>query len=139
MDYFRRFTFLLCAPAFDPDELEGTRLHQIVVAVEKSGFEVIRARRVEDAELAIKTDAAIGCMIVDWGKKGMEDVYKRQEMAGCNIRMQIFDDAGVDRANNLVFEIGKMRGAGHAGAFVLERGARDRRSPLKRGGEYRCV
>jgi ornithine decarboxylase len=32
---------------------------------------VVRARRVEDAELAIKTDAAIGCMIVDWGKKGM--------------------------------------------------------------------
>ena len=71
MDYFRRFTFLLCAPAFDPDELEGERLRQIVAAVEKSGFEVLRARRVEDAELAIKTDAAIGCMIVDWGKKGM--------------------------------------------------------------------
>ncbi|MCI4678052.1 amino acid decarboxylase [Rhodoblastus acidophilus] len=71
MDYFRRFTFLLCAPAFDADELEGERLRQIVDAVEKSGFEVVRARRVEDAELAIKTDAAIGCMIVDWGKKGM--------------------------------------------------------------------
>jgi len=71
MDYFRRFTFLLCAPAFDADELEGERLRQIVAAVEKSGFEVVRARRVEDAELAIKTDAAIGCMIVDWGKKGM--------------------------------------------------------------------
>ncbi len=72
MDYFRRFTFLLCAPAFDSDELEGARLQQIVAAVEKSGFEVIKARRVEDAELAIKTDAAIGCMIVDWGKKGMD-------------------------------------------------------------------
>jgi ornithine decarboxylase len=71
MDYFRRFTFLVCAPAFDADELEGERLRQIIAAVEKSGFEVIRARRVEDAELAIKTDAAIGCMIVDWGKKGM--------------------------------------------------------------------
>ena len=71
MDYFRRFNFLLCAPSFDPDELEGTRLDQIVLAVGKSGFEVTRARRVEDAELAIKTDAAIGCMIVDWGKKGM--------------------------------------------------------------------
>ena len=45
MDYFRRFTFLLCAPAFDPDELEGLRLHQIVGAVEKSGFEVVKARR----------------------------------------------------------------------------------------------
>ena len=43
MDYFRRFTFLLCAPAFDADELECERLRQIVVAVEKSGFEVVRA------------------------------------------------------------------------------------------------
>jgi len=72
MDYFRRFTFLLCAPAFDADELEGTRLAQIVKAVESSGFEVVKARRTEDAELAIKTDAAIGCMIVDWGKKGVD-------------------------------------------------------------------
>ncbi|MGO9389467.1 Orn/Lys/Arg decarboxylase N-terminal domain-containing protein [Rhodoblastus sp.] len=72
MDYFRRFTFLLYAPAFDADELEGTRLDQIVAAVGKSGFEVVKARRVEDAELAIKTDAAIGCMVFDWGKKGMD-------------------------------------------------------------------
>jgi hypothetical protein len=46
MDFFRRFTFLLCAPAFDVDELEGGARHQ-------DGC----------------TDAAIGCMIVDWGKK----------------------------------------------------------------------
>jgi ornithine decarboxylase len=72
MDYFRRFTFLVCAPAFDADELEGVRLQQIIAAVEKSGFEVVRARRVEDAELAIKTDAAIGCMVLDWGKKGID-------------------------------------------------------------------
>ena len=72
MDFFRRFTFLLCAPAFDVDDLEGSRLQQIVAAVEKLGFAVVKARRVEDAELAIKTDAAIGCMIVDWGKKGMD-------------------------------------------------------------------
>jgi ornithine decarboxylase len=70
MDYFRRFNFLLYCPAFDPDELEGLRLSQIVTAVESSGFEVTRARRQEDAQLAIKTDAAIGCMVVDWGKKG---------------------------------------------------------------------
>ena len=72
MDFFRRFTFLLCAPAFDVDELEGSRLQQIIAAVEKLGFAVVKARRAEDAELAIRTDAAIGCMIVDWGKKGMD-------------------------------------------------------------------
>jgi ornithine decarboxylase len=72
MDYFRRFTFLVCAPAFDAEDLEGSRLQQIIAAVEKLGFAVVKARRVEDAELAIKTDAAIGCMIVDWGKKGID-------------------------------------------------------------------
>ncbi|MFC3678287.1 Orn/Lys/Arg family decarboxylase [Ferrovibrio xuzhouensis] len=72
MDYFRRFNFLIWAPTFEADELEGNRLKHIVSEVERLGFEVVRARRVEDAELAIRTDAAIGCMILDWGKRGPE-------------------------------------------------------------------
>lgn len=72
MDYFRRFTFLFAMPAFDADDLEGIRLDQIVDEIEHSGFEVVRARRIEDASIAVQTDAAIGCMVVDWGKKGLE-------------------------------------------------------------------
>jgi ornithine decarboxylase len=72
MDFFRRFTFLFCAPAFDADELEGHRLDEITRAIDKMGFQVVRARRIEDAEIAVQTDAAIGCMVVDWGKKGLE-------------------------------------------------------------------
>src|SRR6516225_1579175 len=72
MDFFRRFTFLVCAPSFDPDELEGVRLQEIITQVEKLGFEVVRARKLEDAEIAVQTDAAIGCMVVDWGKRGLE-------------------------------------------------------------------
>jgi ornithine decarboxylase len=72
MDYFRRFTFLVCAPAFEADDLEGHRLEQIIAEVERLGFQVVKARRSEDAELAIQTDAAIGCMIVDWSKRGLE-------------------------------------------------------------------
>jgi len=72
MNFFQRFTFLICAPAFDADDLEGLRLQQIVSAIERLGFEVVKARRIEDAEIAVKTDAAIGCMIVDWSKRGLE-------------------------------------------------------------------
>ncbi len=72
MDYFRRFTFLFAAPAFDADDLEGVRFNQIIDEIQKSGFEVVRARKIEDAEIAVQTDAAIGCMVVDWGKKGLE-------------------------------------------------------------------
>src|SRR5262245_32474848 len=72
MDYFRRFNFLFAAPAFDADDLDGMRFNQIVEEIRRSGFEVVMARRTEDAEVAVKTDAAIGCMMVDWGKKGLE-------------------------------------------------------------------
>jgi ornithine decarboxylase len=72
MNFFQRFTFLFSAPVFDADDLEGLRVHQIIAAIERMGFQVIKARRLEDAEIAVQTDAAIGCMVVDWGKKGLE-------------------------------------------------------------------
>jgi ornithine decarboxylase len=72
MDFYRRFTLLVCAPFFDEQDLEGLRLKQIIAAVEKLGIEVVRARRTEDAEIAVQTDAAIGCILVDWGKRGIE-------------------------------------------------------------------
>ncbi|HLW92350.1 MAG TPA: Orn/Lys/Arg decarboxylase N-terminal domain-containing protein [Roseiarcus sp.] len=72
MNFFQRFTFLFAAPAFDADDLEGQRVREIIAAIERLGFQVIKARRIEDAEIAVQTDAAIGCMVVDWGKKGLE-------------------------------------------------------------------
>lgn len=71
MEYHRRFKFLICAPGFDDNELEGMRLHEIGESVQKLGFQVVRAKRPDDAELAIRTDAAIGCIVVDWGKGGV--------------------------------------------------------------------
>jgi ornithine decarboxylase len=68
MEFFRRLTFLVCAPAFDTDDLEGVRVQQIITEVERLGFEVVKARRIEDAEIEVQTDAAIGCVLVDWGK-----------------------------------------------------------------------
>ena len=72
MNFFQRFTFLFSAPMFDADDLEGLRVNQIIAAIERMGFQVIKARRLEDAEIVVQTDAAIGCMVVDWGKKGLE-------------------------------------------------------------------
>jgi ornithine decarboxylase/arginine decarboxylase len=72
MNFFQRFTFLFSAPIFDADDLEGLRVNQIIAAIERMGFQVIKARRVEDAEIAVQTDAAIGLLVVDWGKKGIE-------------------------------------------------------------------
>ncbi|HEX4504578.1 MAG TPA: Orn/Lys/Arg decarboxylase N-terminal domain-containing protein [Alphaproteobacteria bacterium] len=72
MNFSQRFTFLFSAPNFDSEELEGLRIQQIIAAIQRLGFQVVRAPRIEDAELAVQTDAAIGCLVVDWGKKGLE-------------------------------------------------------------------
>ena len=72
MNFFQRFTFLFSAPVFDEDDLEGMRVKEIISSIERMGFQVVKARRLEDAALAVQTDAAIGCMVVDWGKKGLE-------------------------------------------------------------------
>ena len=70
MEYARRFKFLVCVPSLSETDLEGARLHQILAEIEQDGYTILRARRDDDAELAIRTDAAIGCVVVDWGKKG---------------------------------------------------------------------
>jgi arginine/lysine/ornithine decarboxylase len=72
MNFVQRFTFLFAAPTFDAEDLEGLRVQQIIAVIERSGFQVVRARRIEDAEIAVQTDAAIGCLVADWGKKGLE-------------------------------------------------------------------
>src|SRR5579872_2005999 len=72
MNFSQRFTFLFAAPVFDADDLEGQRVREIIGAIERLGFQVVKARRIEDAEIVVQTDAAIGCLVVDWGKKGLE-------------------------------------------------------------------
>jgi ornithine decarboxylase len=70
LQFERRFKFLICAPGIEPGEIEGQRLDQIVAEIEKIGFATIRVRKIEEAELVIRTDAALGCIVVDWGKRG---------------------------------------------------------------------
>src|ERR1019366_6552354 len=50
MNFFQRFTFLFSAPVFDTEDLEGMRVQQIITAIERMGFQVVKARRLEDAE-----------------------------------------------------------------------------------------
>ncbi len=72
MNFSQRFTFLFSAPTFESEDLEGLRVAEIIAAIQRQGFEVVNARRIEDAEIVVQTDAAIGCLVVDWGKKGLE-------------------------------------------------------------------
>jgi len=64
------FTFLVSAPAFDAEDLKGLRLGQITVAIEKLGFQVVRAAadRGRRGIAGCRPIAAIGCMVVELGQ-----------------------------------------------------------------------
>ncbi len=70
MNFFQRFKLPLFRPGVRRRDLGGLRVNQIIAAIERMGFEVVKARRMEDAEIAVQTDAAIGCMVVDWRQEG---------------------------------------------------------------------
>jgi ornithine decarboxylase len=69
-EYSCHFKFLICAPAFDPTALEGQRIQTIVEEIKCDCHMVIRARTVEDAELVLQADVAVGYVLLDWGKRG---------------------------------------------------------------------
>ena len=77
MDFSQRFTFLFSSPVFDADDLEGLRVEQIIGSIEKMGFQVVRARRLEDAEIVVQTDAARGLILVEGSVPGFAGGYVR--------------------------------------------------------------
>ena len=90
MDFFRRFTFLFCTPAFDTDDLEGHRLGEITAAIDGMGFQVVRARRIEDAEIVFRAvvggggdfpEAEGGEPGVDFRRGDGDDLYGRHLQA----------------------------------------------------------
>ena len=67
MLYDRMFQFLFCSPTLEADGLAVQFLKQIMDEVERLGFGLIKASSVEGGELAVRTDAAIGCIVLEWG------------------------------------------------------------------------
>ena len=61
------FQFLICSPALGAATLEGRRLEQIADGIEELGYQLITCRTIENASLAVRTDAAIGCILLEWG------------------------------------------------------------------------
>jgi len=67
MLYERMFQFLFCSASLTANTPEGCRLREIVEEVERLGFQPVKTESAESGELAIKMDAAIGCIVIEWG------------------------------------------------------------------------
>jgi len=67
MLYDRMFQFLFCSPTLGTEGLAAGRLRQIMDEVRRLGFTLIEAPSIEAGELAVRTDASVGCVVLEWG------------------------------------------------------------------------
>ncbi len=73
MTYDRLFQVLVCSEILHTSSMEGKHLDDIVGAIEDEGFEVIETATIDDAETAVRSDASIGCIVLEWGKGSWQE------------------------------------------------------------------
>ncbi|WP_102223709.1 Orn/Lys/Arg family decarboxylase [Acidimangrovimonas sediminis] len=67
MAFEKLFQILVCSRLLRTDTTGGKHLRDTLRAIEEEGFDVIETTTLEDAETAVRGDATIGCVILEWG------------------------------------------------------------------------
>lgn len=67
MAYDTLLHFLFCSSDLTLASADGRELGAIVAQVRAAGFQAILAQNLEGAEDVLRSDAAIGCVLVEWG------------------------------------------------------------------------
>ena len=66
MSYDRLFEFLFCCAPSQPQTFPSSRLGRIVDELGRLGYGVTLMSTIDDASSAVRGDAAIGCIVVEW-------------------------------------------------------------------------
>lgn len=70
MKYDHLFQFLFCAPDLATDTAEHRQLQRIVQALETTAYQVIRAGSTAEADFVIRSNASLGCIVLQWDWNG---------------------------------------------------------------------
>ncbi|MGV8985358.1 MAG: Orn/Lys/Arg decarboxylase N-terminal domain-containing protein [Cypionkella sp.] len=68
MAFDKLFQVLVCSQILQSASTEGKHLRAIIDGISGAGFETFEAETIEDAETAIRADASIGCVLLEWGE-----------------------------------------------------------------------
>jgi ornithine decarboxylase len=67
MSHESRFRILICSALLEGDSPEAAHLRDISQNLERLGFSLMHASSPADGQTAIQADAALGCLLFDWG------------------------------------------------------------------------
>ncbi|WP_435607373.1 Orn/Lys/Arg decarboxylase N-terminal domain-containing protein [Pseudomonas knackmussii] len=73
MSFDRMFDFLLCSSTSEPRSFSSTRLGQVADELIRLGYGVSFTETTADACSAVRADAAIGCIVVEWSMSEPEN------------------------------------------------------------------
>jgi len=72
MSFASRFRILICSAMLNGDSPEAVHLQEISRDLGRLGFSLVHARSPADGQIAIQSDAALGCLLFDWGDPGWQ-------------------------------------------------------------------
>jgi ornithine decarboxylase len=67
MSFEALFRVLVCSQVVESESQEGQHLRDILMELGKLGYGIVQTSTVEDAGMAIRSDAALGCLLLEWG------------------------------------------------------------------------
>ncbi len=73
MSFETRFRVLICSQLLHSESTEAAHLHAISAELAHRGFGITNATSVEDATSAVRSDAALGCLLLEWGDTGWQE------------------------------------------------------------------
>ena len=73
MSFDTRLRVLVCSQIFHSDSQDSVHLQEISEALHHLGYDIVEASSVDDAEVAIRSDAALGCLLFEWGDEGWQE------------------------------------------------------------------
>lgn len=67
MSYETMFRVLVCSQILRESSPGSRRVQEVLAEIRKRGCSVTEAGSVEDADMAVRSDAAVGCVLLEWG------------------------------------------------------------------------
>jgi ornithine decarboxylase len=72
MSFETRFRVLICSQMLHSESPEATHLHAISAELAQRGFGITNASSLEEAAGVVRSDAGLGCLLLEWGNAGWQ-------------------------------------------------------------------
>ena len=111
MSFQTRFRILVCSRVLKTESQEAVRLREVLSELKKLGYTVVETYTITDASTVIYADAALGCLLFEWGegdwRKEMDGLIRLTQGRGLEapvfllVGRQLLEDVPIEVMNHV--------------------------------------